>query len=141
MKKILLLLLAIILSSTFCKSQYLVDTNYSKYLKLSVFAYDENQNGEFDDIDYLYEINGSIILDYKDFNSAGNLLEIKIDMGKDFIFEKRYSDIKLYRVEEDKKTGYIAKNKYNEKLFAIMVVPEENSTSYFIFIYDMTIIK
>lgn len=138
MKKILLLL-AIILSSTFCKSQDLVNTNYSKYLKLSRFAYDENQNGEFDDIDPLYEINGSIILDYKDFNSAGNLLEIKIDVGKDIVFEKRYSDIKLYRIEKEKGTSYVVRNKYNE--FLIMVFPKENSTSYFIFIYDMTIIK
>ena len=139
MKKILLLLLAIILSSTFCKGQDIVNTDYSKYLKLSGFAYDENQNGEADDIDYLYEINGSIILDYKDFNSAGNLLEIKIDMGKDIVLKKRYSDIKLYRIETEKGTSYAVRNKYNEFLFIIF--PKENSTSYFIFIYDMTIIK
>ena len=139
MKKILLLLLAIILSSTFCKSQDLVNTNYSKYLKLSSISFDENQNGEFDDIDRLYKINGSIILDYKDFNSAGNLLEIKIDMGKDIVLKKRYSDIKLYRIEEDKETSYSVRNKYNEPL--IIIIPTENPTSYFIFIYDMTIIK
>lgn len=138
MKKILLLL-AIILSSTFCKGQDIVNTDYSKYLKLSGFAYDENQNGVSDDIDYLYEINGSIILDYKDFNSAGNLLEIKIDMGKDIVLKKRYSDIKLYRIEKDKGTIYAVINKYNEFLF--MISPEENSTSYFIYIFDMTIIK
>ena len=138
MKKILLLL-AIILSSTFCKGQDLVNTNYSKYLKLSSFAYDKNQNGEFDDIDPLYEIDGSIILDYKDFNSAGNLLKIKIDVGKDIVFEKRYSDIELYRIETEKGTSYAVRNKYNEYL--IIVFPKENSTSYFIFIYDMTIIK
>lgn len=138
MKKILLLL-AIVLSSTFCKGQDLVNTNYSKYLKLSGFAYDENQNGEFDDIDPSYKINGSIVLDYKEFNSAGNLLEIKIDMGKDVVLKKRYSDIKLYRIEKDKETSYAVRNKYNEFLFIIF--PKENSTSYFIFIYDMTIIK
>ena len=117
----------------------MAEVDCKKYLKLSGFAYDENQNGKFDDIDPLYEINGSIILDYKDFNSAGNLLEIKIDMGKDIVLKKRYSDIKLYRIEKDKETSYAVKNKYNE--FLIMVFPKENSTSYFILIYDMTIIK
>ena len=139
MKKIFLLLF--ILSLTIiCNSQELVNVDYSKYLKVESFSYDKNQNKTLDDDDPLYNIDGNIIIDYKDFNTAGNILELKLDVGHDIIFEKTYKDIKFYRTEKGSKVSYVILNKYNE--FLLSFIPAKNdANAYFIFIYDITFIR
>ena len=137
MKKVLLIML--ILFSTNCFGQEIIDVNYSKYLKTTSMSYDKNQNEKFDDLDPYYIFDGFIILDYKDFRTSGNLLDITINVGNNIEFKKRYTDIILYRVENEG-VNYIVKNKYNETLFIIMSKKEIINT-YFINIYDLSILK
>lgn len=137
MKNVLLIML--ILFSTNCFGQEIIDVNYSKYLKTISMSYDKNQNEKFDDLDPYYIFDGFIILDYKDFRTSGNLLDITINVGNNIEFKKRYTDIILYRVENEG-VNYIVKNKYNETLF-IIISKKEIINTYFINIYDLSILK
>ena len=129
----------LILFSTNCFGQEIIDVNYSKYLKISSISFDKNQNEKIDDSEFNLLDNGSIVLDYKDFRSAGNILDVIININDKIKFKKRYTDIILYRVENEG-VNYIVKNKYNETLFIIMSKKEIINT-YFINIYDLSILK
>lgn len=137
MKNVLLIML--ILFSTNCFGQEIIDVNYSKYLKTTSMAYDKNQNEKFDDLDPYYIFDGFIILDYKDFGTSGNLLDITINVNDKIKFKKRYQDIILYRIINDNGINYTATNKYNEILFMIIAKSNE-SKDYYLVIYDLTIL-
>ena len=136
MKNVLLIML--ILFSTNCFGQEIIDVNYSKYLKISSIHIDENQNEKIDDSEFILVDNMSIVLDYKDFGSAGNILDVFIAINDKIKFKKKYQDIILYRVDNDG-INYAARNKYNETLFAIIAKSNE-SRSYHLSIYDLTIL-
>ena len=142
MKNILLIML--ILFSTNCFGQEIIDVNYSKYLKISSIYFDKNQSkktdySEFNSLDNGSIDNGSMVLKYKDFGSAGNILNVIITINNKIKFKKKYRNIILYRIDDDG-IHYIARNKYNEKLFAIIAKSNE-SKSYYLLIYDLTILK
>ena len=128
----------LILFSTNCFGQEIIDVNYSKYLKISSISFDKNQNEKIDDSEFNLLDNGSIVLDYKDFRSAGNILDVIININDKIKFKKRYTDIILYRVENEG-VNYIVKNKYNEILFVI-IAKDNESKSYHLAIDDLTIL-
>ena len=136
MKNVLLIML--ILFSTNCFGQEIIDVNYSKYFKISSIYIDENQNGKIDSSEFISTDNVSIVLDYKDFGSAGNILDIIITINNKIKFKKKYQDIILYRIDDDG-INYIAKNKYNEILFIIVAISKE-SKDYYLEIHDLTIL-
>ena len=148
MKNILLIML--ILFSTNCFGQKIIDkeiidVNYYKHLKISEICFDKNQSkktdySKFNSLDNGSIDNGSMVLKYKDFGSAGNILNVIITINNKIKFKKKYRDIILYRIIKDNDVvGYIAENKYNETLFAIIAISKE-SKSYWLAINDLTIL-
>ena len=146
MKNVLLIML--ILFSTNCFGQEItndeiINVNYSKYLKISAIYFDKNQSkktdySEFNSLDNGSIDNGSMVLKYKDFGSAGNILNVIININNKIKFKKKYQDIILYRVDNDG-INYAARNKYNEILF--MIIAESNeSKDYYLEIDDLTIL-
>ena len=136
MKNVLLIML--ILFSTNCFGQEIIDVNYSKYLKISSIHIDENQNEKIDSSEFISANNTSIVLDYKDFGSAGNILDVFIAINDKIKFKKKYRDIILYRIDNDG-INYAARNKYNEKLFTI-IASNNDSKKYCLAIHDLTIL-
>ena len=138
MKNVLLIML--ILFSTNCFGQEIIDVNYSKYLKITSMSFDKNQNEKIDSSEFISANNTSIVLDYKDFGSAGNILDVFIAIDDKIKFKKKYRDIILYRIIKDNDVvGYIAENKYNKTLFIIVAISKE-SKSYCLAINDLTIL-
>ena len=136
MKNVLLIML--ILFSTNCFGQEIIDVNYSKYLKITSMSFDKNQNEKIDDSEFILVDNMSIVLDYKDFGSAGNILDVFITINNKIKFKKRYRDIILFRLDNDG-INYAARNKYNETLFMIIAKSNE-SKDYYLEIHDLTIL-
>ena len=139
MKYIFLLLLF----PTICFGQEIIDVNYSKYLKISAIYFDKNQSkktdySEFNSLDNGSIDNGSMVLKYKDFGSAGNILNVIITINNKIKFKKKYRNIILYR------DYYIGVNYYAYKsgkiLFTIVALGNE-SQNHCLAIHDLTILK
>ena len=146
MKNVLLIML--ILFSTNCFGQKIIDkeiidVNYYKHLKISEICFDKNQSkktdySKFNSLDNGSIDNGSMVLKYKDFGSAGNILDVFITINNKIKFKKRYRDIILFRLDNDG-INYAARNKYNETLFMIIAKSNE-SKDYYLEIHDLTIL-
>lgn len=145
MKNILLIML--ILFSTNCFGQEIIDkeiidVNYSKYFKISSIYFDRNQSkktdySEFNSLDNGSIDNGSMVLKYKDFGSAGNILDVIVTINNKIKFKKKYRDIILHR------NYYIGVNyiayKSGKILFTIVALSNE-SKNYCLAIHDLTIL-
>ena len=131
MKYIFLLLLF----STHCFGQEnIFKRNFSKSIKLSIFCYDENQNGKMEDNESLENLDGYIVFIYDYLDTIHNKLRVTININPILDFNKTYEDI-LFYTDND---YYIAKDKYNNILFGTMPTTDGSNI---IFIYDTTMIK
>lgn len=141
MKRIILTL-GILFSVLVLNAQTRIDFDYTKSFNVSSLWIDYNQNEE-PELDEFFKVSKgmecTITIDYKDFDTAGNLLKMIMPVvngvtNKSKTFRANLEDVMLFKTS----SGYFVANKLKEKLFGIA---KDDDGRYAVMIFNPAIMR